>query len=203
MQEILTDILTWTWFSEPHGYNFNGYLVRHAGGEPLRRPRPARRARPGRNRARRRREDSSDQPQSFARVEDRSRTDRRADSHPSRRRASRARSGRHDRRRPADRRATSDRWWSNPRPASHPEKSCCIGPSADCCRRRRDRRQPAREVRDAARKGHGRSAAPSAKRTQSSRAGFRRRCCSVTERRSSTMRKRGCASWSARFRARC
>jgi len=32
MQEILTDILTWTWFSEPHGYNFNGYLVRHAAG---------------------------------------------------------------------------------------------------------------------------------------------------------------------------
>ncbi len=32
MQEILTDIFTWTWFSEPHGYDFNGYLVRHEGG---------------------------------------------------------------------------------------------------------------------------------------------------------------------------
>ena len=30
MQEILKDIFTWSWFSEPHGYNFNGYLVRHA-----------------------------------------------------------------------------------------------------------------------------------------------------------------------------
>ncbi len=28
MQEILPDIFTWSWFSEPHGYNFNGYLVR-------------------------------------------------------------------------------------------------------------------------------------------------------------------------------
>jgi glyoxylase-like metal-dependent hydrolase (beta-lactamase superfamily II) len=32
MHEIVTDVLTWTWFSEPHGYNFNGYLVRHAEG---------------------------------------------------------------------------------------------------------------------------------------------------------------------------
>src|ERR1700676_172176 len=32
MNEILSDIFTWTWFSEPHGYNFNGYLVRHAEG---------------------------------------------------------------------------------------------------------------------------------------------------------------------------
>lgn len=30
MQEILKDIFTWSWFSEPHGYNFNGYLIRHA-----------------------------------------------------------------------------------------------------------------------------------------------------------------------------
>jgi glyoxylase-like metal-dependent hydrolase (beta-lactamase superfamily II) len=29
MQEILKDVLTWSWFSEPHGYNFNGYLIRH------------------------------------------------------------------------------------------------------------------------------------------------------------------------------
>ncbi|HEX6138641.1 MAG TPA: MBL fold metallo-hydrolase [Casimicrobiaceae bacterium] len=32
MQEILPDIFTWSWFSEPHGYDFNGYLIRHAGG---------------------------------------------------------------------------------------------------------------------------------------------------------------------------
>jgi len=32
MREILRDIFTWPWFSEPHGYNFNGYLVCHAGG---------------------------------------------------------------------------------------------------------------------------------------------------------------------------
>ena len=29
MHEIVPDISTWAWFSEPHGYNFNGYLVRH------------------------------------------------------------------------------------------------------------------------------------------------------------------------------
>ncbi len=32
MQEIVSGIFTWPWFSEPHGYNFNGYLVCHAGG---------------------------------------------------------------------------------------------------------------------------------------------------------------------------
>ena len=32
MQEIVSDIFTWPWFSEPHGYNFNGYLVRHSSG---------------------------------------------------------------------------------------------------------------------------------------------------------------------------
>ena len=32
MQEIVKDIFTWSWFSEPHGYNFNGYLVCHSGG---------------------------------------------------------------------------------------------------------------------------------------------------------------------------
>ena len=32
MQEILTGIFTWPWFSEPHGYNFNGHLILHAGG---------------------------------------------------------------------------------------------------------------------------------------------------------------------------
>lgn len=32
MQEIVRNISTWPWFSEPHGYNFNGYLIRHAEG---------------------------------------------------------------------------------------------------------------------------------------------------------------------------
>ncbi len=32
MNEIVTDIFTWAWFSEPHGYNFNGHLVRHSKG---------------------------------------------------------------------------------------------------------------------------------------------------------------------------
>jgi len=31
MREILTDIFTWPWFSEPHGYNFNGHFIRYAG----------------------------------------------------------------------------------------------------------------------------------------------------------------------------
>ncbi len=32
MREILSDFFTWPWFSEPHGYNFNGYLIRDPGG---------------------------------------------------------------------------------------------------------------------------------------------------------------------------
>jgi glyoxylase-like metal-dependent hydrolase (beta-lactamase superfamily II) len=32
MHEIVTDVFTWAWFSEPHGYNFNGCLVRHGDG---------------------------------------------------------------------------------------------------------------------------------------------------------------------------
>ena len=32
MRELLTGICTWPWFSEPHGYNFNGHLIIHAGG---------------------------------------------------------------------------------------------------------------------------------------------------------------------------
>jgi len=32
MDEILPGILTWTWFSARHGYDFNGWLFRHAGG---------------------------------------------------------------------------------------------------------------------------------------------------------------------------
>ena len=32
MNEIVPDIFTWAWFSEPHGYNFNGYLVRNTEG---------------------------------------------------------------------------------------------------------------------------------------------------------------------------
>lgn len=32
MHEIVSGVFTWPWFSEPHGYNFNGYLVLDAGG---------------------------------------------------------------------------------------------------------------------------------------------------------------------------
>jgi len=32
MREIVPDIFTWSWFSEPHGYDFNGYLLRHPAG---------------------------------------------------------------------------------------------------------------------------------------------------------------------------
>jgi glyoxylase-like metal-dependent hydrolase (beta-lactamase superfamily II) len=32
MREILSDIFTWPWFSEPHGYNFNGHFICHASG---------------------------------------------------------------------------------------------------------------------------------------------------------------------------
>ena len=32
MRELLTDIFTWPWFSEPHGYNFNGYFIRYTDG---------------------------------------------------------------------------------------------------------------------------------------------------------------------------
>lgn len=32
MREIVSEIFTWPWFSEPHGYNFNGHLIRHADG---------------------------------------------------------------------------------------------------------------------------------------------------------------------------
>jgi len=32
MQEILPGIHMWSWFSEPHGYNFNGYLIHDGGG---------------------------------------------------------------------------------------------------------------------------------------------------------------------------
>jgi glyoxylase-like metal-dependent hydrolase (beta-lactamase superfamily II) len=32
MRDIVSDILTWPWFSEPHDYNFNGHLVRHPDG---------------------------------------------------------------------------------------------------------------------------------------------------------------------------
>ncbi|MDJ0950001.1 MAG: hypothetical protein QNJ94_13875 [Alphaproteobacteria bacterium] len=31
MQELLDGIFRWTWFSEPHGYEFNGHLVAHPG----------------------------------------------------------------------------------------------------------------------------------------------------------------------------
>ena len=32
MKEIVRDVFTWPWFSEPHGYHFNGFLVLHADG---------------------------------------------------------------------------------------------------------------------------------------------------------------------------
>ena len=32
MREILNEIFTWSWYSEPHGYNVNGHLIRHAEG---------------------------------------------------------------------------------------------------------------------------------------------------------------------------
>ncbi|HEV8553483.1 MAG TPA: MBL fold metallo-hydrolase [Casimicrobiaceae bacterium] len=32
MLEVVANVLTWSWFSEPHGYDFNGYLVRHSEG---------------------------------------------------------------------------------------------------------------------------------------------------------------------------
>ena len=32
MREILSGILTWPWFSARHGYDFNGWLVRHSQG---------------------------------------------------------------------------------------------------------------------------------------------------------------------------
>ena len=32
MREILNEIFTWSWLSEPHGYNFSGHLIHHAEG---------------------------------------------------------------------------------------------------------------------------------------------------------------------------
>ena len=32
MHEIVPDVFTWSRFSEPHGYDFNGYLIRQPGG---------------------------------------------------------------------------------------------------------------------------------------------------------------------------
>ena len=32
MREVVSGIFTWPWFSEPHGYNFSGHLIHHAGG---------------------------------------------------------------------------------------------------------------------------------------------------------------------------
>ena len=32
MREIVDNIFAWSWFSEPHGYDFNGYLLRHPAG---------------------------------------------------------------------------------------------------------------------------------------------------------------------------
>ena len=38
MREIVDGIVMWSWLSEPHGYNFNGYFVRHPGGNRYRPP---------------------------------------------------------------------------------------------------------------------------------------------------------------------
>ena len=35
MKEIVPGILTWPWFSERHGYDFNGYLIRLPGGNGM------------------------------------------------------------------------------------------------------------------------------------------------------------------------
>lgn len=32
MRQLLPDVLTWSWFSEPHGYDFNGTLFLHEAG---------------------------------------------------------------------------------------------------------------------------------------------------------------------------
>jgi glyoxylase-like metal-dependent hydrolase (beta-lactamase superfamily II) len=32
MREILTGIFSWPWFSQPHGYNFNGHFIEHTDG---------------------------------------------------------------------------------------------------------------------------------------------------------------------------
>jgi glyoxylase-like metal-dependent hydrolase (beta-lactamase superfamily II) len=32
MREIVSGVLTWPWFSAPHGYNFNGYLIEDRNG---------------------------------------------------------------------------------------------------------------------------------------------------------------------------
>lgn len=32
MREIVDGVVMWAWFSEPHGYDFNGYFVRHPAG---------------------------------------------------------------------------------------------------------------------------------------------------------------------------
>jgi glyoxylase-like metal-dependent hydrolase (beta-lactamase superfamily II) len=32
MHEILKDVFTWSWYSDPHGYDFNGYLIRSLDG---------------------------------------------------------------------------------------------------------------------------------------------------------------------------
>jgi len=32
MREVVSGIYTWPWFSEPHGYNFSGHFILHAGG---------------------------------------------------------------------------------------------------------------------------------------------------------------------------
>ena len=33
MREIVDGVLTWSWYSEPHGYDFNGHLIRESDGK--------------------------------------------------------------------------------------------------------------------------------------------------------------------------
>ena len=61
MNEIVPDIFTWVWFSEPHGYNFNGHLVRHPAGNLCIDPVPPDERGPCRNRADGRHQDSPHQ----------------------------------------------------------------------------------------------------------------------------------------------
>jgi len=32
MREVIENVFTWSWFSEPHGYDFNGHLIRNPDG---------------------------------------------------------------------------------------------------------------------------------------------------------------------------
>ena len=71
MREIVPDVFTWQWFSEPHGYDFNGHLICLPGGNLCIDPVEPSPRRAGRARAPRRAPHSAHQPQSRARREPR------------------------------------------------------------------------------------------------------------------------------------